>query len=267
MLHNDCILPASKKYPYLSHELALVNSKADLENLFRQIENDRKLCQAGIILHLEMHGDKEAGIQLASGENMDWISLGNYLRRINIATRNNLMVTMATCFGGYVMQTLSAMCEASMYFLLGSFRKEYDIDLLRSYTEFYNELFESLDIASAFRKMREKRPRESEAFWPISEVEMFYKVYGGYLVNKCSYDAVKERAKSSIREAEERQGKILSRSERKLMEKRFMEVEKSNREKNYRIAAERFFMKYFPENKTRFDIPDSLELFDKKASA
>lgn len=52
------------------------------------------------LLHFEVHG-APSGIMVSSGELVRWAELGPALRRINIATRNQLVIVLATCDGSW----------------------------------------------------------------------------------------------------------------------------------------------------------------------
>jgi hypothetical protein len=52
------------------------------------------------VLHLDMHGSKEEGIQIAAtGEYVPWRTVFDHLRPVNIQTRNNFCVVATVCFG------------------------------------------------------------------------------------------------------------------------------------------------------------------------
>jgi hypothetical protein len=52
------------------------------------------------MLHIECHGDAD-GIQLTDGSLMPWSRLKPLLVNINLASRMNLFLVMACCYGGY----------------------------------------------------------------------------------------------------------------------------------------------------------------------
>lgn len=60
------------------------------------------------ILHIECHGDCDKGLVFRDGF-LSWLYLGNRLREINYATNNNLVVSLASCYG------LKAYSEALRY--------------------------------------------------------------------------------------------------------------------------------------------------------
>ena len=65
------------------------------------------------ILHIEAHGTPDRkGIVLASGEVVTWKELKDPLMQLNEATKNNLIVVLASCWGGYLMEILTPVHKA-----------------------------------------------------------------------------------------------------------------------------------------------------------
>lgn len=59
------------------------------------------------LIHFEMHGSKNKdGLILKSRELIDWNYLSNLTREINIASRNNLTISLATCYGAYFLTSI-----------------------------------------------------------------------------------------------------------------------------------------------------------------
>lgn len=257
-LYNDILCRQPYKHDALSVAPVFeANSLAELRAKLADLATERATVGIGMILHLEMHGaDDKSGVVLNSGELMTWQELGDALRKINIATRNNLMVTMATCYGGYLLQTIRPSQPAPMYFMLGSMREESEADLLEAYTVFYETLFDTFRIGEAYAKMRRQCGDSTNYFWPINEEDVFYIVYGGYLTVNCTPSAVEQRAKDSI----PRNGK--TRAEWRKAIKDFIKLEKRCRQIYYKEHKDIFFMLDDPANKDRFDIPDTLPEFN-----
>ncbi|MBD5217647.1 MAG: hypothetical protein HDS73_04045 [Bacteroidales bacterium] len=257
-LYNDLLRWQPYKHDALSvSPVSEVNTLAEFRATLADIATEREAIGVGMILHLEMHGaDDKSGVVLNSRERMTWQELGDALREINIATHNNLMVTMATCYGGYLIQNISIDRQAPMYFMLGSMREEYEDDLLEAYTVCYQTLFDTFQIGEAYSTMRRQCGASTDYFWPINEEDIFYIVYGGYLMVNCTPSAVEQRAKESI----SRIG--MNRAEWRKAIKDFINLEKQTRNKYFKKYKDLFFMLDEPANKNRFDIPDDILEFN-----
>ena len=71
-------------------------------------------------VHLEGHGTREAGLAISdSGERIAWGELGAVLAEINRATRNNLGVVLAACFGAYALDAIDIEAPSPFAVLLG----------------------------------------------------------------------------------------------------------------------------------------------------
>lgn len=77
----------------------VVDTREQFRSRVRELEED---ASKGLrpILHLDMHGDLECGLQLGrSKEFIAWLPLVEMLRRVNIASCGNLLVILTACHG------------------------------------------------------------------------------------------------------------------------------------------------------------------------
>lgn len=100
-LYEDCI---RRRIDFqgldFTHVFYNVDTKDKLIELLRHYGNIANYYENGLVLHLEMHGDKELkGLVLSNGQLISWLELVDLFRVINIGTCNNLYITMATCNG------------------------------------------------------------------------------------------------------------------------------------------------------------------------
>ena len=84
---------------------------------------------------------------------------GRYLRKVNIATRNNLFVSMATCFGGklYVplfrSVTTGELPRAPFFGFVGPVKEINEGQLLVGFESYFDTMLSNLDVDSAILKM------------------------------------------------------------------------------------------------------------------
>ncbi len=125
------------------------------DQLLRQLNQIAKEASGGRrpILHFDMHGDLLRGVELAaSGEFVSWPDLVASLRKINVATGNNLCVVSGACYSmNAVWQvTLSEPCP---FFILIAPGNEVSSGVLEDkIPAFYKTAFESLEIVAAHEK-------------------------------------------------------------------------------------------------------------------
>ena len=87
-----------------------------ISNLLQEIKTD------GLIpwLHLEGHGSKdESGFQLAGGDNCSWSQLKELITPLNISTDLNILLVLATCYGGSFAGTIRTTDRAPVSGLIG----------------------------------------------------------------------------------------------------------------------------------------------------
>lgn len=138
MLFDDiiaryCDLKGHGKYFYNT------NAKADFIAAMHQICNLVINDDLYPILHFEVHGCSD-GLKLNNGETIDWKELEHYCRLINIQTNNQLIVTLATCWGSTIWKMIDITKPAPYWGFLGPKESIYNSDLLEDFTEFYESL-------------------------------------------------------------------------------------------------------------------------------
>jgi len=103
-LYEDCI---RRKITYqnkdFTHSYHAVNTKDELLEIINYIIYNSPHMHGGVLIHLEMHGDEnKKGLILSDQSLVTWVELIEKFRDINIITKDNLFITMATCFGRYL---------------------------------------------------------------------------------------------------------------------------------------------------------------------
>lgn len=107
------------------------------------------------VLHVECHGCEKRGLRFVDGY-LSWSLFGKKLRDINFATKNNLIVTMATCYG------LNAYWESLRYdrlcpawYVMAPQRKAKSGDLSDFFGKFYGVLSNTNNMSEADSLVRE----------------------------------------------------------------------------------------------------------------
>ncbi len=106
------------------------------------------------IIHLEMHGDK-GGLQLTSGEVVQWSELGPPLTRINERTKMNLFVVAAACHGWHLSDVLRPVDRAPAWGIVGPPDSVRAGDLYDAMRRFYATLWTSDNLREALSAANE----------------------------------------------------------------------------------------------------------------
>ena len=142
-------------------ELIEVNSKKDFSQAIKCIKNE---CLNNAIypyIHLECHGSKK-GIQLLSNATINWNDLSEYFSTINKACRNNLFISLATCFGGYLSLSLIRKLtqgrdiRAPFFGLIGPKDEVKYYEIENGFDAYFQQIIELKDIENGFTELQNK---------------------------------------------------------------------------------------------------------------
>ncbi|GHU36398.1 hypothetical protein AGMMS50256_32940 [Betaproteobacteria bacterium] len=109
---------------------------------------------------------------------VSWAELASYLGKINKATKNNLGVVMASCFGLYAIKAIKITEPSPFYFLIGSDEKVLAGEIDSVMKKFYRVLFQSCSLQIAMKEVDEK-------FKQFHVEKMFCIVFGNYISQQC----------------------------------------------------------------------------------
>lgn len=147
--------------------------------LLRALDRIKQDCEGGIkpILHFEIHGDSDVGLNFSQGEEtLKWDLFVEALRSINIATKNNTGVVMAVCYGLHAIQNVSILKPSPFFFLIGSETILDAGEIEKELREFYNKIFHQDSLSVAMESMSEKfKQFHSEKYFMIAISKYFRK--------------------------------------------------------------------------------------------
>jgi hypothetical protein len=131
----------------LSAEVIDVGSKSELLQTLAIIKKNIYKNWLPFI-HFETHGF-EGGIQLNDNSEITWPELVPFFLEINLLTKNNLFVSMAACKGGNVQFCVKITEPCPFRGFIGPMDDVGEVDVLTSYTEFFNTLLLTDDFEQA----------------------------------------------------------------------------------------------------------------------
>jgi hypothetical protein len=144
------------------------------------------------LLHIECHGNDD-GIGLANRRDfIAWHELRDYLVPINIATRMNLIVSIAACYGVFAIRELVPSARAPFLAALSTDRAAYPDELYQGFAAFYTTLLETLDGDQALSQVRHNTP--GAPFFFIDALGHFKLIYRNYLARQCTPEQYRRRA-------------------------------------------------------------------------
>lgn len=159
------------------------------DNYFQFIGDISNQIEQGLkpLIHFDMHGCKERGLEIgASGEFIHWDYVVETLRILNELLQNQLFVLMTACHGLHAILPISFEKTAPFFCLIAP-EEEIDVgDVEDKVPAFYQELFATASLDSAFLKLGDK-------FTNFNCVEFLFRVLALYIKTACIGGGGRER--------------------------------------------------------------------------
>jgi len=252
-LYNDLLKWKEYQLKDFKSELIQVNN---MKEFFEKIEYIKDECATKghyPIIHFEIHGSKDkSGLIVNSGELITWSDLYNDLIEINSVVGNNVFITLAVCYGAYIMELIKPNNPSPFWGFIGSFETIEESDLMIRYNEFYDEFLKSFDLDSAVKRLHESNQNIPSSYSFINSELTFKNVLRQYFEQKFTEIEIKKRFNDGL---SQEKINIKDRNAKHNFRIKF-KVELLKSKKNYfEEHKSKFFMfDNFPENKKRFKV-------------
>ncbi|RPA66886.1 hypothetical protein EF405_19070 [Cyclobacteriaceae bacterium YHN15] len=231
----------------IGSEFYSVGSKEELISLLEEISSNCVSNGFKPLIHFEIHGLKDkSGLALVD-DSISWDNLSYFLRKINEASRWNLNLTMAVCYGNYFLKTLSPTKPSPVAGFVGSFEEITEGDFVPRFEDFYSTLRDTLSLDHAINAMMDQNRQFVKGFSYIDARRIFSEVYNMYLEHQFTDEVLWKRYLMAC------QKNAISPNPE--MFQPFVELAYGKREEFFIEQKKIFFMiNEFPENETRFPI-------------
>jgi hypothetical protein len=168
--------------------------KDGLERLHKEVSGN------GILpwIHLEGHGLKdESGFVLANKSHFTWLQFKKLITPLNITLGLNLILVLATCYGGSFASSIRTTDTAPVLGLIGP-KKEISAGKLGDgFKNFYQTFFETGSLKSAIQALNASAERGM--YFRTTAEEFFYAVWTSYKKIQCTEEEINKRARSMYR--------------------------------------------------------------------
>ncbi|MES2951448.1 MAG: hypothetical protein V4858_23190 [Pseudomonadota bacterium] len=239
---RDAIESIAKFNHGVAVELIEARSARDVLKAIDDIQVDVEITKSYPVLHIECHGlaDK-SGLFMGDESTLTWAELKPALVKLNQTTRCHLLVTLAACHGGYLVDTLDVSLRAPCWGILGPSDAVSSVDLVSSYSAFFLDLLESGNPNTAFTSLKNAPMSTGHYFFRTAE-ENFKEVFQLYrAAEKVERDDRLKRFSASFK----RHGPLSE----DWVSNALNDSEQDNLKQFYR---QYFFVDMFPENQQRF---------------
>lgn len=215
----------------------------------------RVVWQCGIqcevpILHFEAHGSTEA-IRVGETESLNWREFLELMRTVNVATRNNLFVTMAACKSAWLTLSVAPDKPCPFCLLIAPINDVSVGEVERGFQQFYRTLLANYDMNGCLTALNDCVVSPENAFVAVDAEELFHSAASAYVEKLCSGKARQRRLEKLVSRA------VVSGVTREIplpdVRRNFRQKLQADPETSLRPIFEKFMMiDLFPENGRRF---------------
>lgn len=166
-------------------ECLKISNKQELLRHIESLTEDAKTNNEFPVLQIEVHGTSDQkGLALNSGEVVSWNELEPYFRALNVATKCNLLVVMAACFGVHVSSNISLLDRAPYWGIIAPEKEILPNDILSSLTRFYTQLYTSEESSELLSSLQGSELKFITSEW------FFVKAFKYYITEFCNDTAL-----------------------------------------------------------------------------
>lgn len=165
-------------------------------------------------LHLEIHGNTKGLAFGDSEELLKWETIRPILIEINTAIKFNLFISLAVCFGAYILiEILDIGSTAPFMGCYASEKTETAGDIEKVFTQFYDEFFSSWKLQRAVQKVRDNV--SGTKFQLYQSENLFLRSYVFYLRRQLTPASMEKRWKKYVESQKIRGNAKLKRKKRR----------------------------------------------------
>jgi len=252
-LYKDLLRWKEFENELLSVELIPIHSKTELQKAFVKIKKECRTDHVIPILHFEMHGSKDrSGLVLESKELVEWLEIHEDLMDINTIAKNNVFITLAVCYGAYLLKTSHIHNRAPFWGIIGSFDTISTSDLMIRYNKFYQSFLNDFKLDQAIKILHESNQDIPSTYRYITSEQIFIKIYSKHFAESFTESAIKNRINDLLKE---NCRKINDKNEKARIYSKHKARLFSTKEQFFEEHKKKFFMiDLYPENEKRFKI-------------
>lgn len=191
-LYEDVEICAAAYSPTPGIAYLRVENESSLFDYLRQLQLQNEQNDAFPLLHIESHG-YEDGLQLADRTLVSWERLNEALIPLNVAMRLNLLVVLASCFGGALTKALQLTDRAPVWGLIGPTQEVSSGEVGMHFSTFYRTLLSTGSPKAAIDALNQVS--DHSKYWRTTAEWYFYEVWKSYKEKLCTPQKLKARAR------------------------------------------------------------------------
>jgi len=251
-LYNDILKWEAPKLKALHCEFLRIEDSTALDSALREIAEETKSNTDYPVLHIDFHGSKR-GFTLESGEMMAWENLLSHFTKINVACRNNLLITLSACHGVYLTKIVKPTKPVPFWGLISPTKEIGQGDIDADFKSFYEELLTSLNGDKALEKLNLGKPNATQKYAFINCINLYRIAFSNYYMRYCKGKGARKRIDELItRSRSTPAGSKIPIGD--LRKKIKYEIRKNERHYFDKYRKIFFMIDLYPENDARFGL-------------
>ncbi len=245
-LYEDLDICATAYSPTPGIAYLRVENEFQLFDYLDQLRGQNEKNNAFPLLHIESHGFED-GLQLADRSLVSWEQLKIGLVPLNIAMRLNLMVVLASCYGGAFIKAIDLSDRAPVWGLIGPTQEVGAGELGKDFGVFYRTLFSTGSPKASVEALNQVS--SPNLYLRTTAEGFFYRVWHNYKEKQCTPKKLKQRGRR-MRDSAKKQ-KISPLPKAAEFKKTLLRQES---EAFNKFRDSYFMYDLYPENKDRFSV-------------
>ncbi len=194
-------------------------------------------------IHFECHGDEDDGLFFKDNTEIHWSELSAILLEINVASRFNLLIGLAACYGTEFFGNMSPMNPCPCLGVYAPANEVHPGEVMSGSRQFYGALLRTGNVRDANQELR-----NAQGAWYMLTADYFYLgAIKNYITTHCTPENILPVIKA-------RQSNLLKAG----IKKTVIQLKQELNKRHEKYLMHEFFDKYFstheiPENKLRFE--------------
>lgn len=171
-----------------------IEQLSDLKACAKKIQSKVELEGLLPWFHIEGHGLADlSGFEFANRTECSWVELKKQITPINIESNCNVVIVLATCFGGNFARAIETTDRAPVLALVGPTKETSVGEIEKSFPVFYTKLVKEHSFEEALAVLDENT--SSGNYYRTSSKKFFYDAWANYKITLCTPGKIHERAK------------------------------------------------------------------------
>lgn len=174
------------------------SSALEFRRLMNDLTHEAAINGDRPVLHLECHGSLTEGIEFENGSTLGWQECGELLTQLNIATRFNLLVVLAACYGAHLNGQYSPIKPSPAFCIVAPTEEIDPADAIGGFRTFYTHLLRTGDAGLASTALAKLPISSGQWFSQLAE-DWFVDLVENYVKSHLSRSAFEVWARSLSR--------------------------------------------------------------------